>query len=456
MAPTRFPFRFNSQAASTAGTYALVAALWIFFSDRILAALVTDLNTLVLMQTVKGWCFVAVTTALVYALVHRHIARLLRTEARLQASEERYREVVEGTDDLITQVDASGCFTFVNHRACNYFGLSPADCVGLSAFSFVHPEDQERTSAWFASCLEEHIRSDSIENRQVSRCGESTPMLWTVNFSYHADGRLQAIRSIARDMTKQKAAEQALHEHLRMRSEFISTAAHELRTPLAAIMGYTELLLDQAAMTGFDPQQKREFLVTIEERTEDLTRIVDELLDLSRIEAGQKILLDIRSCNLAAVLGGVVEDFRTRFPARTFVLRTSPHCQRNCWADPVRMRQVIANLLDNAVKYSPPGKEIVAGCAGHRDACCRIYVSDQGIGMSPEQKKRIFEQFYRADTSDTAVGGLGLGLSLARQIIEGHGGSIEVESEVGKGSTLTIILPQQEKVKQALQPDVEC
>lgn len=441
MAPTRLPFRFHFQAVSTAGIYALVAALWIFFSDRILAALVSDLETLVLLQTVKGWFFVAVTTALVYGLVHRHIARLLRAEAHLQASEERYREVVEGTDDLITQVDASGCFTFVNHRAFNYFGVNAVDCVGLPATSFVHPEDRERTSAWFASCIESRARSASIENRQVARNGKSTPMLWTVNFSYDADGRLLAIRSIARDISVRKVIEQALNEHLRMKSEFISTAAHELRTPLAAIMGYSELLLDQPAMQGFDPQEKRDFLVTIHERAEDLTRIVDELLDLSRIEAGQKLLLDIRSCNLAAVLGGVVDDFRTRFPARTFVLRIPSQCQHNCWADPVRMRQVIANLLDNAVKYSPEG-EIVAGCAGDREAC-RIYVSDQGIGMSPEQKTRIFDRFYRADTSNTAIGGLGLGLSLAKQIIEGHGGRIEVESAEGQGSTLTVVLPRQ-------------
>jgi signal transduction histidine kinase len=110
------------------------------------------------------------------------------------------------------------------------------------------------------------------------------------------------------------------------------------------------------------------------------------------------------------------------------------------------MRQVIANLLDNAVKYSPLAGEIVAGCCSHPDDC-RISVRDHGIGMSLEQRVRIFDQFYRADTSDTAIGGLGLGLSLARQIIEGHGGRIEVESEVGKGSTLTVVLPQREKVK---------
>lgn len=455
MAPTRFPIRFHSQAASTAGTYALVAALWIFFSDRILAAFVSDLEALILLQTVKGWLFVAVTTALVYGLVHRDIARLLRTEASLQASEERYREVVEGTDDLITQVAANGCFTFVNHRASTYFGLSAADCAGLSAFSFIHPDDRERTGAWFARCLETHTRSDSIENRQISCSGESTPMLWTVNFGYHADGSLEAIRSIGRDISKQKAAEQALHEHLRMKSEFISTAAHELRTPLAAIMGYTELLLDQKTMQGFDPQQKREFLVTIQERAEDLTRIVDELLDLSRIEAGQKISLDIRPCNLATVLDGVINDFRTRFPDRTFVLRIPTHCSPDCRADPVRLRQVIANLLDNAVKYSPLGGEIVAGCAG-QCATCHIYVSDQGIGMSPEQRLKIFDQFYRADTSNTAIGGLGLGLSLAKQIIEGHGGRIEVESEVGKGSTLTVVLPKEEKGKESLQSGTGC
>lgn len=440
MAPTRIPFRFNSRAAHIAGTYALFAALWIFFSDRLLAAFVTDIESLVLLQTLKGWLFVAITTVLVYGLVHRLLVGLMQSEADLLASEERYREVVEGTDDLITEVDVNGSFTFVNHRAYNYFGISPDACIGLFAFDFVHSEDRERTSAWFSRCLESRSGSASIENRLMSQSGGITPMLWTVNFSYFEDGRLQAIRSIARDISARKVVEEALCEHLRMKSQFISTAAHELRTPLAAIMGYTELLLDPVVSKGFDSQQTRDFLVTIQERGEDLTRIVEELLDLSRIEAGQKIQLNIQRCDLAAVVSGVVKDFRTRFPERPFALRIPEQSPCNCRADPLRMRQVIANLLDNAVKYSPPGSEIVVGLSAESE-CCRIYVSDHGIGLSPEEKVRIFDQFYRADTSNTAVGGLGLGLSLVRQIIDGHGGCIEVESEVGRGSTLTIVLP---------------
>lgn len=452
--PLRRPlFRLQSQAASTAVSYALFAALWIIFSDRILNALVSDHDTLSLLQTVKGGVFIAVTAALVYVLVHRQVARLLTTEEDLQASEERYREVVEGTDDLITQIDREGRFTFVNHRALRYLGLNPVDCLGLSAFDFVHPNDRERSREWLQHCLQNHRYSESIENRQVSRTGESTAMLWTVNFRYQPDGSLESIRSIGRDISERKAVEQALQDHLRMRSEFISTAAHELRTPLAAIQGYAELLLSDHGAVNFAPDKQREFIAIIHNRAEALSRIIDELLDLSRIEAGQKIRLELRPCNLAEVITTVVADFQTRFPDRSFELRLSPDCRHLCWGDPGRMRQVMENLLDNAVKYAPAGV-ITAGCSpgsGH----CRISVSDQGIGMSPQQTERVFDQFYRADASNTAVSGLGLGLSIVRHIVEGHGGRIEVDSELGQGTTLTVILPQRREEEDAVpQADV--
>ncbi len=440
MRPGRAPFKLQSQAASTAGTYALFAFLWILFSDWILAALVSDLRLLSLFQTLKGWLFVVVTTALVYTLVHRHVAKLLEAEAELQGSKERYREVVEGTDDLIIQVDESGRLVYVNHSSHRYFGLSPSECSGLSAFDFVHTDDRERSREWFQHCVENRTRCDNIENRQVSRTGKITSMLWTVNFSYQFDGSFAGCRAIARDISERKKVEQALHENLRLKSEFISTAAHELRTPLTAVMGYSELLMKESELGAFSPQQKAEFIATIHEKAEILTHTVDDLLDLSRIDSGQRVPLEIRPCNLIEVITKAVAEFKLRLPGRSFQLHLSQDCLQHCWADPGRMRQVIENLLDNAVKYSPPQGDIAVACAHHPDHC-RISVTDQGIGMSQEQVTKIFDKFYRADASDTAVGGLGLGLSIVRHIIEGHGGRVEVRSEVGKGSEVTVLLP---------------
>lgn len=431
---------FQSQAASIAGIYAVFAFLWILFSDWVLGALVSDVKTLTYLQTLKGWFFVAVTAALVYGLVHRQVSKLLQTEKSLQISEEKYRELVEGTDDLITQVDAQGKFTYVNHSSARYLGIPPTECVGLKAFDFIHADDREHTQTWFMDCLTHQIVSDSIENRQVSRTGEITPMLWTVNFRYRPDGSLEGIRSIARDITERKKAEQSLHENLRIRSEFISTAAHELRTPLAVVMGYSEMLLNEAEMGGFNAEQRKEFLTTIHEKSEVLAEIVDELLDLSKIDAGQKLSLELEDCNLFELIEKTASHFKTRFPDRTILLETCKDCSHNCWADPGRMRQVIENLLDNAVKYSPPQAGITVGCQrnpGH----CMLFVSDQGIGMSKEQKEKIFDKFYRANASNTAINGLGLGLSIVSYIVEGHGGKIEVESEPGQGTTMKVALP---------------
>lgn len=432
---------FQHEAVKIAGIYALFATAWIFFSDRILAALVGNLATLTLLQTFKGWFFVAVTTVLVYSLVYRHVARLRHAERELLASEERYRELVEGTDDLIVEVDDAGRFSFVNHRSSHYYGVEPAACIGLFAFDFVHRDDQERTRAWFAHCLSQMVRSDSIENVQVARNGRETPMLWTVNFNYFPDGRLKRVGSIARDISEQKAAEQALRDHLRMKSQFVSTAAHELRTPLATIMGYSELLLDDIVGASTSPQEQREFIATILDRTEVLTRIVDELLDLSRIEAGHKIPLKIESCNLDSIVAEALADFSTRFPSHIFEQLPATGDACTCQVDPVRIRQVIDNLMDNAVKYSSSTGVIRLGC-GISDEHCRLLVSDNGIGLTPEQQARIFDEFYRVDASNTAVGGLGLGLSIVREIVAGHGGQVQVESEVGKGTILTIILPR--------------
>ncbi|PLX92139.1 MAG: hypothetical protein C0621_10325 [Desulfuromonas sp.] len=422
-------------AASIALSYALFAGLWIVFSDRMLESLVSDLKTLSQLQTLKGGMFVVVTTGLIFALVHR----LYLT---LHVSEERYREVVEGTDNLITQVDEEGRFTYVNRRSLRYLGLPHEQCLGRLAFDFVHPDDQELTLRWFQKCLSEKVQSSRIENRLLTPDGQITPILWTASFRYLANTRLEGVRAIGQDISDRKAIEQALTEHLRLKSEFISTAAHELRTPLATIVGYAELLATppDGSASSLSTEQK-EYAETILDRSVALAGIIDDLLDLSRIDAGQDLPLHLEACDLGQLCERIIHDFRTRFPKRRFVLELPPGVFP-VKADHDRLAQIIENLIDNALKYSPDEQEVTLTCCHRQSEIC-ITIRDHGIGMTEEAQQRIFEPFFRADASNTAVPGLGLGLSIVQKIVQGHEGRIEVESKAGQGTALTVCLPGQ-------------
>jgi PAS domain S-box-containing protein len=224
-----------------------------------------------------------------------------------------------------------------------------------------------------------------------------------------------------------------------LKSEFISTAAHELRTPLSSIMGFTDLILDQNNVYAFSVEQKQSFLNEIIENATRLNKIIDDILDVRRIESGRNLSLNIESVSLSALLTKIVNRYRL-MTTHQFNIEIGPEFPERILVDAHRISQVLENLLSNAVKYSPKQSRIDI-LAERSDCACKVQVTDQGIGMSREQASRIFEKFYRADTSDTAVHGLGLGMSIVKQIISDHGGSIRVESSPGKGSTIHFSLP---------------
>lgn len=236
-----------------------------------------------------------------------------------------------------------------------------------------------------------------------------------------------------------KKALAVLQKSDQLKSEFISTAAHELRTPLSSIMGFAELLLDKPPTIHLSHEQKQSFLNVIIENSERLSRIVDEILDLSRIESGQSLPLNKAPASLPALLTKIVTRFRLK-ATHQFELEASPELPATIMIDEHRILQVLENLLSNATKYSPQQSTITiiaepTGCG------CKVLVTDQGIGMTNEQISHIFDKFYRADSSTTAVGGLGLGMSIVKQIITDHNGSIRVDSSPGKGCRVEFTLP---------------
>lgn len=246
-------------------------------------------------------------------------------------------------------------------------------------------------------------------------------------------GEISGTVTILRDVTRERELD-------RLKSEFISTAAHELNTPLTIIIGYLELLLKSAELSEFKPEQQREFLQEIYGKSLLLASIVDELLDLSRIESGQGLRLHKDVCSLTALIEKTVKQMQMHTSQHLFDLVLSPEIPEELFLDGHKISEVLENLLSNAVKYSPKGGTIRVRAAmfpGYFECS----VVDEGIGLAPEDLAKVFEKFYRVDASDTAVRGLGLGLCIAKQIVEAHGGTIHLESEVGKGTKAIFTLP---------------
>jgi len=231
----------------------------------------------------------------------------------------------------------------------------------------------------------------------------------------------------------------SLDEADRLRAELISTLAHEMRTPLTSIKGYsTALLMDEAS---FSPETQREFLQIIDEECDTLQDLIHDVLESSNIEAGL-LRLEPQPVLLHRMVQYLASDLEHRTSKHRCVIDFPPDFPI-VEADPNRVEQVLRNLLDNAVKYCPDGGIVVIRGEAQEGQVI-ISVADQGVGIAPEHLNRLFEKYFRVKSSmNHHVVGSGLGLPIARAIVEAHGGRIWAESRLGEGSTFTFTLPRQ-------------
>lgn len=230
---------------------------------------------------------------------------------------------------------------------------------------------------------------------------------------------------------------QTANEASSVRKDSVAFLAHEMRTPLTAIKGYaTALLMDDVR---FDAREQREFLEQIDRECDTLIQLIEDLLESSLLDAG-KLELDLEPVRLPRLVKQVVEEIRKLSPRHRFVVDFSSE-RPLVEADPTRLAQVLRNLLENAVKYSPQGGLIVVRGETEPHQIL-ISVADQGVGIAPEHLNRLFEKFFRvkSGTSQVTIGS-GLGLPIARSIIQAHGGKIWAESQTGQGSTFYFTLP---------------
>jgi PAS domain S-box-containing protein len=222
----------------------------------------------------------------------------------------------------------------------------------------------------------------------------------------------------------------------RLKDELVSTVSHELRTPLTSLRGFAELMLERE----FPPEKQHEFLTVIHNASLRLTNLINDFLDLQRLESGHHTY-DFRSVDLGEVLRETVTLFAHEDRHHTLRLVLPPSLPP-VRADADRLRQVLSNLLSNAVKFSPQGGEVTLGARLEGRKKVVVWVADQGVGISPEEMHKLFSKFFRIDNTETrSIGGTGLGLALVKEIVEAHGGQVWAESTSGQGSTFFFTLP---------------
>ena len=242
---------------------------------------------------------------------------------------------------------------------------------------------------------------------------------------------LGANAALRREVAERKRAEEA-------RDEFLSVAAHELKTPLTSLRGFAQLLVMQMEDgQAPDPRRLAKALDTIERQSEKLSVLVSQLLDVSRLQAG-RLVLERKRTDVTALARHVLEAAAPRTRGHVLELR-APHAVTG-HVDPIRLEQVITNLVDNAIKYSPAGGPVAVAVAP-RGSAIRITVTDKGLGIPPEHRDRIFDRFHQAHV-ERRLGGMGLGLYISREIVELHGGTLECEESTEAGTRMAVAVPR--------------
>ncbi len=443
----------------------LSAFICVYFFLPPISSLAVDGNTLIgfvqflvvslLICALNSMLRSAQTQAQINALqAQQNYERLVQSQENLHASEQRYRFFVEGVRQYaIFMVDVNGLVTDWNKGAERILGYQEAEIIGQHFSRIFIPEDIERGRPELALNTAAS-NGKSIDNRWHLR--KDGTRFWAngviIPLRDETKGNsLHGFAKILQDLTERKQAEEEREQLLlreqaaraeaeaanHSKDDFLAIVSHELRTPMTSIVGWAGML-----QTGMlDDSQMKEALEALERNANSQLQLIEDLLDISRIVRGD-LSLSFESIDLIAVINAAIEIVQHKADAKSiqleFILDTS---QEVIWGDFERLQQVVCNLLSNAIKFTPNGGRVEIRLL--IEPLPQIQVSDTGIGISPEFLPYIFERFRQADNTSTRSNkGLGLGLAIARHIVELHGGTIQAKSRgVNRGATFTVILP---------------
>ena len=401
---------------------------------------------------------------------HR-LERALAGRKEAQESVAQLAAIVEASDDAITRAASDGTITTWNPGAERLFGYPAAEIVGRPMAVLVPPDRMEELTT-VARQIDSGAGVEDHETRGLRKDGTEVDVSLTVSPIRDETGAVSGAAVIARDVTHLKrqqaqleallakervartdaeAAQRALAEQNerlreldRLKDEFIALVSHELRTPLTSIHGYVELLLDGGA-GDLGPEQER-FLTVVGRNSRRLMQLVGDLLFMAQVEAG-KLALDLGEVDVREVLAECVEAARPTADDKEIELVADLAETPPMLADRSRIGQLLDNLISNALKFTPRSGRVSISVARDGDAAV-VEVSDTGLGIPAAEQGRLFERFFRSsNATNQAIPGTGLGLTIAKTIVERHEGSIEIESDEGAGTTVRVRLPLRAAVR---------
>lgn len=352
--------------------------------------------------------------------------KLSETLSEINSEKNKLSTILEYMADGLVAIDLSGNIIHVNPAARRILGIDPAKDLGAETYARVMGYIAENIS--FES-IYENCREQSAQDVFARGSG-----VFAVHYDRFKDeyGQDIGIIILMQDITERQKLED-------MQKDFVANVSHELRTPLTTIKSYTETLIDGALE---DPDTARDFLGIVDNEADRMTRLVKDLLQLSRLDHRRE-KMDFREGNIVALVRRCIVKvgMTARQKRHTVEALFDPDADISVMMDRDRMEQVVLNVLSNSIKYTPDGGHIEVSIEpGEKDV--KIRISDNGIGISEEELPRIFERFYRVDKARSRrMGGTGLGLAITKQIVEEHRGSISAESRPGKGTSFVISLP---------------
>ena len=340
--------------------------------------------------------------------------------------------ILKSIADGLVVIDKHFRILLLNHAAEVLLGVRFSDVIHKSVDSAIQDETlRDRIKAIF----DKKKISDQFDF-EVPEIDPKPPRIMRARTSIikNNEGEFSGIAIILIDVTYE-------HEVDRMKTEFITSAAHELRTPLTSIRGFSEILLSKG---DIKEEEKEKFLTYINQQSVNLTAILNDLFTISRLESGQRIILNRVLCDISKIVIEAVSSFQRQFPKFKFET-TLPSNPVKLMLDEKRLKNALERILSNAVKFSSEGTSIwIKGELLNGDF--QLSIEDQGIGMSPDQLEKVFDKYYRTDAANTALEGAGLGLTIVKCSIEAHGGKIWVESELGKGTIVRFFIPLQNEI----------
>lgn len=388
--------------------------------------------------------FVILALTLLGSITDHWVRAKLAAAEALRESEERYRSVLGEIDEVIFRTDAVGRLTFLNPAWTQITGYTPEESLGTPLLDAVHDDDRELTAR----------QSQSLRSGEVDFCRDEVRYLtsdgswrWVevhARATRNLAGEIAGTAGVIRDITERRRSEDALRTAReaaeaasRAKSEFLSRMSHELRTPLNAILGFGQLMELDAST---EPQ--RENANHIMKAGRHLLHLINEVLDITGIESGRLQL----SAEPVSVSEAVTEVFDLVGPLAsvdgiTLKLDDSSRT-RFVHADRQRLKQVLLNIVANAVKYNRQGGQVIVSCEDWNEDRLRIMVADTGSGIAPEHMARLFTPFDRLGAEQTGIEGTGLGLALSKRLAEAMNGEIGIRAQVDSGSTFWVDLPR--------------